>query len=169
METLLLISLVIIIVLLLIDKAKNTRQQNLTKTEELPFQQDNPISIIGESKPIVLKHSLLPTHSIEEFDLEEEENEFSKDLPPIIDEFTQKVTMDELRSFVASIEKEHFNQEDIQTAEKIEGSDLLQLLQQAMPDAAQTIAKLLDQSLSEKTPKKEEVINSEDFNINDFV
>ena len=46
---------------------------------------------------------------------------------------------------------------------------LLELLQQAMPDSAKTIAKLLDQSLKEKLPKKEEVIGREDFNINDFV
>ncbi|MDM1086873.1 hypothetical protein HXZ92_18730, partial [Myroides odoratimimus] len=58
----------------------------------------------------------------------------------------------------------------VKTAKKIEGSDLLELLQQAIPNSAKTIAKLLDQSLNEKSPKKEEeVIGSEDFNINDFI
>jgi len=53
---------------------------------------------------------------------------------------------------------------------KIDDSELCKLHQLALPDSAKTIAKLLDQPLNVKSPKKEEeVIGSEDFNINDFV
>ncbi|GAQ15672.1 hypothetical protein MODO_3372 [Myroides odoratimimus] len=166
MEIVIIISLVIIIALLLLNKT--IKQENPTKTEELPFKQDNPVSIMGESKPVVLKQSLYLTKE-DELDLEEEEKELSNDLQPLDNEFTERVSIDELSRFVNSIEEELISDTTIKTVKKIEGSDLLKLLQEAMPDSAQTIAKLLDQSLSVKTPKKEEMIDSEDFNINDFV
>lgn len=168
MEIVIIISLVIIIALLLLNKNKSIQQENLTKTEELSFKQDNPVSIMGESKPVILKQSLM-SQTEAELDLEEEEKELSDNVQPIDNEFTERVSMDELSSFVNSIEQELMNEDVIKTAQKIEGSELLELLQQAMPTSAKTIAKLLDQSLSIKSPKKEEVIDSEDFNINDFV
>lgn len=171
MEIVIIISLVIIIALLLLNKNKSIQQENLTKTEELSFKQDNPVSIMGESKPVILKQSLSLINQIDnELDLEEEEKELSNDLQPLDNEFTQRVSMDELNRFVNSIEKELISDTIIKTAKKIEGSDLLELLQQAMPDSAKTIAKLLDQSLNEKSSKKEEeIIGNEDFNINDFI
>ncbi|QQU02143.1 hypothetical protein [Myroides odoratus] len=168
MEIVIIISLVLVITLLLLDKNKTIKQENPTKTEELPFKQDVPISIIGESKPVVLKLSLT-SQTNDELDLEEEEKELSKNLEPIDNELTERVSMDELNNFVNSIEEELINEATAKTAKKIEGSELLELLQQALPDSAKTIAKLLDQSLKEKSPKKEEVIGREDFNINDFV
>lgn len=74
MEIVIIISLVIIIALLLVDKNKTIKQENSTKTEELPFKQDIPVSIIGESKPVMLKQSL-STNQEEYIDLEEEEKE----------------------------------------------------------------------------------------------
>lgn len=169
MEIVIIISLVLVIALLLLDKNKTSKQENPIKTEELPFKQDIPVSIIGESKPVVLKQSLM-SQTEDELDLEEEEKELSENLQPLDNEFTERVSMDELNSFVRYIEEELINETTVKTAKKIEGSELLELLQQALPDSAKTIAKLLDQSLSEKSPKKEEeVIDSEDFNINDFV
>lgn len=169
MEIVIIISLVIIIALLLLSKNKSIQQENSAKTEELPFKQDISVSIMGESKPVVLKQSLYLTKE-DKLDLEEEEKELSEDLQPMDHDFTERVSMDELNRFVNSIEKELISDTTVNTAKKIEGSDLLELLQEAMPDSAQTIAKLLDQSLNEKSPKKEEeVIDSKDFNINDFV
>lgn len=169
MEIVIIISLVLVIILLLLDKNKTKKQENQSKAEEPPFKQDVPVSIIGESKPVVLKQSLM-SQTDGELDLEEEEKELSKNLEPLDNEFTERVSMDELNSFVNSIEQELINETIVKTAQKIEGSELLELLQQALPDSAKTIAKLLDQSLNEKSPKKEEeVIDSEDFNINDFV
>ncbi|MGG5577783.1 hypothetical protein ACPDHL_10625 [Myroides sp. C15-4] len=169
MEIVIIISLVLVIALLLLDKNKTSKQENQSKTEELLFKQDVPISIIGESKPVMLKQSLT-SQTKDELDLEEEEKELSKNLEPIDNELTERISMDELNNFVNSIEQELINETTVKTAQKIEGSELLELLQQAMPDSAKTIAKLLDQSLNEKSPKKEEeVITSEDFNINDFV
>jgi len=168
MEIVIIISLVIIIALLLVDKNKTIKQENPTKTEELPFKQDVSFSIIGESKPVMLKQSLSANQE-EYIDLEEEEIELRSNSESLDNEFSQRVTMDELSSFVNSIEQELMNEDVIKTAQKIEGSELLELLQQAMPTSAKTIAKLLDQSLSIKSPKKEEVIDNEDFNINDFV
>ncbi|WP_313138659.1 hypothetical protein [Myroides sp.] len=169
MEIVIIISLVLVITLLLLDKNKTNKQENQSKTEEPPFKQDVSISIIGESKPVILKQSLM-SQTEEELDLEEEEKELSESLQPVDHEFTQRVSTDELNSFVRSIEQELINETTVKTAKKIEGSELLELLQQAIPDSAQTIAKLLDQSLKEKSPKKEEeVIGSEDFNINDFI
>ncbi|MVX34971.1 hypothetical protein [Myroides sp. LoEW2-1] len=168
MEIVIIISLVLVITLLLLDKNKTSKQENQSKAEEPPFKQDVPVSIIGESKPVVLKQSLM-SQTDGELDLEEEEKELSKNLEPLDNEFTERVSMDELNSFVNSIEQELINETIVKTAQKIEGSELLELLQQALPDSAKTIAKLLDQSLNEKSPKKEEVIDSEDFNINDFV
>ncbi|MDM1350703.1 hypothetical protein HX017_13520 [Myroides marinus] len=168
MEIVIIISLVLVITLLLLDKNKTSKQENQSKTEEPPFKQDVPVSIIGESKPVVLKQSLMSQTEVE-IDLEEEEKELSKNLEPLDNEFTERVSMDELNRFVNSIEEELINETTVKTAKKIEGSELLELLQQALPDSAKTIAKLLDQSLNEKSPKKEEVIDSEDFNINDFV
>lgn len=168
MEIVIIISLVLVIAFLLLDKNKTIKQENQSKTEELLFKQDVPISIIGESKPVVLKQSLMSQTEVE-LDLEEEEKELSENLEPLDHEFTQRVSMEELNKFVNSIEEELINETTVKTAKKIEGSELLELLQQAMPDSAKTIAKLLDQSLNKKSPKKEEVIDSEDFNINDFV
>ncbi|MDM1465152.1 hypothetical protein [Myroides odoratimimus] len=169
MEIVIIISLVLVIALLLLDKNKTSIQENPTKTEELPFKQDVPVSIIGESKPVILKQSLSITKE-DELDLEEEEKELSKNLEPLDNEFTQRVSTDELNSFVNSIEEELINETTVKTAKKIEGSELLELLQQAMPNSAKTIAKLLDQSLNEKSSKKEkEVIDHDDFNINDFI
>ncbi|MEC4034323.1 hypothetical protein [Myroides odoratimimus] len=169
MEIIIIISLVLVITLLLLDKNKTSIQENPTKTEELPFKQDVPVSIIGESKPVVLKQSLMSQTEVE-LDLEEEEKELRENLEPLDNEFTERVSMDELNRFVNSIEQELINETTVKTVQKIEGSELLELLQQALPDSAKTIAKLLDQSLNEKSPKKEEeVIDSEDFNINDFV
>jgi len=153
---------------LLVDKNKTIKQENPTKTEELPFKQDVSFSIIGESKPVMLKQSLYLTKE-DELDLEEEEKELSNDLQPLDNEFTERVSIDELSRFVNSIEEELMNEDVIKTAQKIEGSELLELLQQAIPDSAKQIAKLLDQSLSIKTPKKEETIDSQDFDISDFV
>ncbi|AJH14506.1 hypothetical protein MPR_1324 [Myroides profundi] len=153
---------------MLLNKNKPIEKENQSKTEELSFKQDVPVSIIGESKPIMLKQSLYLTKE-DEIDLEEEEKELSNDLQPLDNEFTERVSMDELNRFVNSIEEELISDTTIKTAKKIEGSDLLELLQKAMPDSAKTIAKLLDQSLSKKSPKKEQPTYNEDFNINDFV
>lgn len=166
MEIAIIISLVIVIALLLVDKNKTIKQENPTKTEELPFKQDVPF--IGESKPIMLKQSL-STNQEEYIDLEEEEIELRGNLESLDNEFSQRVTMDEIHSFVNSIEEELIDETTVKTAKKIEGSDLLELLQEAMPDSAKTIALLLDQSLNIKSPKKVEVIDNEDFNINDFI
>ncbi|MDM1036244.1 hypothetical protein HX065_10460 [Myroides odoratimimus] len=168
MEIVIIISLVIIIALLLLHKNKSIQQEKSTKTEELPFKQDIPVSIMGESKPVVLKQSLYLTKE-DELDLEEAEKELSESLQPVDHEFTQRVSTDELNNFVSSIEEELISEATVNTAKKIEGSELLELLQEAMPDSAQTIAKLLDQSLNEKSPKKEQPTYNEDFNINDFV
>lgn len=168
MEIVIIISLVIIIALLLLDKNKISKQGNQSKIEELPFKQDIPVSIIGESKPVVLKQSQM-SQTEDELDLEEEEKELSDNAQPTDHDFTERVSMDELTRFLNSIEEELINETTVKTAKKIEGSDLLELLQQAMPDSARTIAKLLEQSLNEKSPKKAKVIDSEDFNINDFV
>lgn len=169
MEIVIIISLVLVITLLLLDKNKTIKQENPTKTEELPFKQDVPISIIGESKPVILKLSLM-SQTEEELDLEEEEKELSDNAQSTDYEFTERISMDELNSFVNSIEEELINETIVKTAKKIEGSDLLELLQQAIPNSAKTIAKLLDQSLNVKSSKKEdEVIDSDDFNISDFI
>jgi len=168
MEIVIIISLVIVIALLLLDKNKTIKQENPTKTEELPFKQDVSFSIIGESKSIMLKQSLSANQE-EYIDLEEEEIELRSNSDSLDNEFSQRVTMDEIHGFVNSIEEELINDTIIKTAKKIEGSELLELLQQAMPTSAKTIAKLLDQSLSIKSPKKEEVIDNEDFDINDFI
>ncbi|MDM1086736.1 hypothetical protein, partial [Myroides odoratimimus] len=130
MEIVIIISLVIIIVLLLLSRNKSIQQENATKIEELPFKQDVPISIIGESKPVILKQSLSLTKE-DEIDLEEEEKELSESLQPVDHEFTQRVSTDELNSFVRSIEQELISETTVKTAKKIEGSDLLELLQQA--------------------------------------
>jgi len=169
MEIVIIISLVIIIALLLLNKNKSIQQENQYRTEELPFKQDVPVSIMGESKPVILKQSLSLINQIDnELDLEEEEKELSEDLQPMDQEFTDRVSMDELNSFVRSIEEELINDTIIKTAKKIEGSDLLELLQQAMPDSAKTIAKLLDQTLSVKSVE-EKIMNSTEFNIGDYI
>lgn len=167
MEIVIIISLVIIIALLLLDKNKTSKQENQSKTEELPFKQDVPISIIGKSKPVILKQSLM-SQIEDEIDLEEEEKELSESLQLVDHEFTERVSMDELNGFVRSIEQELINDATVKTAKKIEGSDLLELLQEAMPDSAKIIAKLLDQSLNVKIPKKEEV-DIDGFNIGDYI
>lgn len=167
MEIVIIISLVLVIALLLLDKNKTIKQENPTKTEELPFKQDVPVSIIGESKPVVLKQSLM-SRTEDELDLEEEEKELSKNLEPLDNEFIERVSMDELNGFVRSIEEKLINETTVKTAKKIEGSELLELLQQAMPDSARTIAKLLDQSLIVKS-LEEKIMDSTEFNIGDYI
>lgn len=167
MEIIIIISLVLVITLLLLDKNKTSIQENPTKTEELPFKQDVPVSIIGESKPVVLKQSLM-SRTEDELDLEEEEKELSESLQSMDHEFIERVSMDELNGFVRSIEDKLINETTVKTAKKIEGSELLELLQQAMPDSARTIAKLLDQSLIVKS-LEEKIMDSTEFNIGDYI
>lgn len=72
--------------------------------------------------------------------------------------------MDELNSFVRSFEQELISETTVKTVKKIEEFDLLELLHQALPDSAETIAKLLDQTLNVNLFKKEEITDNEDFN-----
>lgn len=170
MEIVIIIILVIVIALLLLSKNKSIQQENQSRTEELPFKQDVPISIMGESKPVILKQSLaLINQEEQELDLEEEEKELSGNLEPIDNEFTQRVNMEELKEFVKSVERELVNETTIDIAKRIEGSELLDLLEKAMPESAKSIAKLLDQSLIIELKKNHNTLDNQEFNINDFV
>ncbi len=166
MEIVIIISLVIVIALLLLNKNKPLIKENPTTAKELPFKQDVRVSVIGESKPVILMQSI---QTQEEISLQEEEQELVTSIEPLDSEFTQRVNQEELSRFVSSVEQELIDETTIEIAKKLEGSELLELLEQAMPNSAKSIAKLLDQSLRIESPKKSEQVDSQDFNISDFL
>lgn len=166
MGIVIIISLVIVIALLLLDKRPLLKKENQATAEERPFKQDVRVSVMGESKPVILKQSL---QTQEEINLQEEEKELVTNMEPLDSDFTQRVNQEELSRFVSSVKQELIDETTIETAKKLEGSELLELLEQAMPNSAKAIAALLDQSLSVKSPKKQEQVDSQDFDISDFV
>ncbi|MGL4582279.1 MAG: hypothetical protein ACRCVU_04775 [Flavobacterium sp.] len=166
MEIVIIISLVIVIALLLLDKRPLLKKENQATAEERPFKQDVRVSVMGESKPVILKQSL---QTQKEINLQEEEKELVTNMEPLDSDFTQRVNQEELSRFVSSVKQELIDETTIETAKKLEGSELLELLEQAMPNSAKAIAALLDQSLNVKSPKKQEQVDSQDFDISDFV
>ncbi|WP_121967262.1 hypothetical protein [Myroides sp. N17-2] len=166
MEIVIIISLVIVIALLLLDKKPPLKKESQATAEELPFKQDVRVSVMGESKPVILKQSI---QTEQEINIEEEEQELVTNIEPLDSDFTQRVNQKELSRFVNSVKQELIDEATIETAKKLDGSALLELLEQAMPNSAKSIAKLLDQSLNVKSPKKQDQVDSQDFNISDFV
>lgn len=109
-------------------------------------------------------------------DLYEEEEEWSSYGPPNgEDGFAAGVTFDELSTTTALLQQEMLEpaleRQVVDTVQKIQGTDLFSLLEQAMPDASQKIARLLEKSLgSEMGSGSSNLRNNhlENFDIGDF-
>ncbi|MCP1994393.1 hypothetical protein [Flavobacterium sp. HSC-61S13] len=170
METVIVICLIIIIILLLSDKMSMGVG---TQNAEAPiFKKQNKSNIMGPSKPVGLNQFLInETTTIKEYELdfEKEENLWSSTVRPDDDEFNQKVNYDEINAFVKAIEKDSIDEITLNTAKKLEGTYLIELLESSMKGASGVISKLLDQKSEIQISRVEDSKNSKEFDITDFV
>lgn len=90
--------------------------------------------------------------------------------------FAQGVTFEELSTVETLLKKEKMRPSQKETAtvllQKIQGTELFDLLENSIEDASQKIAKLLDGTLSSKTDSGSSFIQKndlEDFDIGEFV
>lgn len=109
-------------------------------------------------------------------DLYEEEEEWSSYGPPNgEDGFAAGVTFDELSTTQALLQQgmlePALERQVVDTVQKIQGTDLFSLLEKAMPDASQKIAKMLERSLGSEMRSGSSLLRNnhfENFDIGDF-
>ena len=110
-------------------------------------------------------------------DFENEEEEWnSYGLSDGDNGFAQGVTFEELSTVKKLLKKEKMRPSQKETAtvllQKIQGTELFDLLENSIEDASQKIAKLLDGTLSSETDSGSSILHKnelEDFDIGDFV
>ena len=110
-------------------------------------------------------------------DLEEEEEEWNRyGISGGDNGFAQGVTYEELSSVGVLLQKENLEQSQKETAiaivQKIQGTELFNLLENSMEDASRKIAELLDSTLSSETEAGSSNLRKSDlsdFDIGEFV
>jgi hypothetical protein len=110
-------------------------------------------------------------------DLEEEEEEWNRyGISGGDDGFAQGVTFEELSSVGVLLQKEELEPAQKETAiaivQKIQGTELFNLLENSMEDASRKIAELLDSTLSSETEAGSSNLRKSDlsdFDIGEFV
>ena len=110
-------------------------------------------------------------------DLEEEEEEWNRyGMSGGDNGFAQGVTYDELSSVGVLLQKEELepaqNETAIAIVQKIQGTELFNLLENSMEDASRKIAELLDSTLSSETEAGSSTLRKSDlsdFDIGEFV
>ena len=110
-------------------------------------------------------------------DLEEEEEEWNRyGISGGDDGFAQGVTFEELSSVGVLLQKEELEPAQKETAiaivQKIQGTELFNLLENSMEDASRRIAELLDSTLSSETEAGSSTLRKSDlsdFDIGEFV
>ncbi|KEQ31105.1 conjugal transfer protein TraD [Pedobacter antarcticus 4BY] len=110
-------------------------------------------------------------------DLEEEEEEWNRyGMSGGDNGFAQGVTYDELSSVGVLLQKEELEPAQKETAiaivQKIQGTELFNLLENSMEDASRKIAELLDSTLSSETEAGSSTLRKSDlsdFDIGEFV
>lgn len=126
--------------------------------------------------------SAIPQEGLDEVfdkgpDLYEEEDEEWNSYGPPNDEdgFATGVTFDELSATQALLQQETLEpaleRQVVDIVQKIQGTDLFSLLEQAMPGASQRIAKLLEKSLGSEMGSGSSALRNnylENFDIGDF-
>ncbi|WP_353100804.1 hypothetical protein [Myroides odoratus] len=165
MEVLIIICLLVVIVLLLLDKIQ--KKTDLKEKEASSFNQ-SVSTVLGEAKPIVLKTVVEKTTKDDEIDLLEEAREF--DTTYLLEDtvFSKSVNYKEITTLVNALEQHtidlNLEQKSLkEIAQKISGSDLLDLLEENIKGSATQIAVLLNQSSTSVLDK------NQDFNLTDFL
>ena len=110
-------------------------------------------------------------------DLEEEEEDWNRyGISGGDDGFAQGVTFEELSSVGVLLQKEELEPAQKETAiaivQKIQGTELFNLLENSMEDASRRIAELLDSTLSSETEAGSSTLRKSDlsdFDIGEFV
>ena len=110
-------------------------------------------------------------------DFEEEEEEWnSYGISDGDNGFAQGVTFEELSTVKTLLKKEKMRPSQKETAtvliQKIQGTELFDLLENSIEDASQKIAKLLDGTVSSETDSGSSILHKndlEDFDIGEFV
>ena len=109
-------------------------------------------------------------------DFEEEEEWNSYGISDGDNGFAQGVTFEELSTVKTLLKKEKMRPSQKETAtvllEKIQGTELFDLLENSIEDASQKIAKLLDGTVSSETDSGSSILHKndlEDFDIGEFV
>ena len=154
---------------------KNTNESQKQKEEET---NDNFDIEIYEEKV----DSQIPQEELDEVfgnvpDFEDEEEEWnSYGISDGENGFAQGVTFEELSTVKKLLKKEKMRPSQKETAtvllQKIQGTELFDLLENSIEDASQKIAKLLDGTLSSETDSGSSSLHKndlEDFDIGEFV
>lgn len=198
-QTVILICLIVVIVLLSVEKVKIIRPQKKSgevKDHAAPDvmgkvlnpANDKTLAWLANRKKLVAQMAAKKAG--------EADNDSSKDdqqdqddagsvmeqladeehIPPDDDRFGQAVSINELTKVGNLLQQENLDMsQEKETAEliqKIEGTEFFMLMQQSIEGASQKIAKLLDQSVSEKTPiipKENQNSDFDNFDIGDFI
>ncbi len=110
-------------------------------------------------------------------DFEEEEEEWNRHREPNgEDGFAMGVTFEELSTVGALLQQEvlgaAFEEQAVDIVQKIQGTELFNLLENSMGNASQKIARLLDKSISKETDSDSSIMRNndlDDFDIGEFV
>ena len=131
----------------------------------------------NETVGIQIPQSALDEASSSRPDLEEEEEEWNRyGISGGDESLAQGVTFDELSSVGALLQKEKLEQAQKETAiaivQRLQGTEILSLLENSIEGASRKIAALLDSTLSSETKDRSSTLRNDDlerFDIGDFV
>ncbi|MDV3950345.1 conjugal transfer protein TraD [Elizabethkingia anophelis] len=164
---------------------KSHRKPKTAIESQQPIQQPNLINFDKEYDANEFIAIQIPQEEPEEvfdnmsdfnFNEEEEEEWKRQDLTSIESSFSHGVTYDELRNVSTWLQEEKLEKGQLQTAtaivQKIQGTELFNLLENSVEGASRKIAELLDKTLSSETETGSSIVRKndlEDFDIGEFV
>lgn len=161
---------------------KSHRKPKTAIESQQPIQQPNLINFDKEYDANEFIAIQIPQEEPEEIfdnmpDFNEEEEEWKRlDLTSIESSFSHGVTYDELRNVSTWLQEEKLEKGQLQTAtaivQKIQGTDLFNLLESSVDGASRKIAELLDKTLSTEAETGSSILRKndlEDFDIGEFV
>ena len=150
-----------------------------SQVEELEINPDNFDIEYDENENVGIQ---IPQEELDEVfsnmpDLEEEEEEWNRyGISGGDDGFAQGVTFEELSSVGVLLQKENLEQSQKEKAvaivQRLQGTELFNLLENSMEDASRRIAELLDSTLSSETEAGSSTLRKSDlsdFDIGEFV
>lgn len=149
---------------------------NESQLAELEINLDNLDIEYDENENVSIQ---IPQEELDEVfsnipDLEEEEEEWNRyGISGGDNSLAQGVTYDELSSVGALLQKENLEQAQKETAvaivHKLQGTELLSLLENSIEGASRKIAELLDSTLFDETDNSSSTLRESDFDIGEFV
>lgn len=152
---------------------------NESQIDEVEINPDNLDIEYDENENVSIQ---IPQEELDEVfsnmpDLEEEEEEWNRyGISGGDDSLAQGVTFEELSSVGVMLQKENLEQSQKETAvaivQKLQGTELFNLLENSVEGASRKIVELLDSTLSSETPSGSSTLRKSDvgdFDIGEFV